>query len=99
MSKEEKDKLWESWSYEFQEWIKKLRSVPVRLVVSYDKSESYDMDRLHVFELENGQYAVITECGCSCYSASDADVDLFPEQGMAVQKAEEWRKQHEERGY
>ena len=70
--------LWDSWSYEFKAWIGTLQSVPVALVVSKDHSEPYEMDRKHIFKLENGHYAFIQESGCSCYEASEAEIQLAP---------------------
>ena len=76
-----KEELNEAWKYEFKAWA--LDSPPVELIHSQDHSESYEMDRKHVFKLENGQYALISESGCSCYEASDAQIILFPTEEKA----------------
>ena len=70
--------LWNSWRYEFEAWMPRLMSAPIALIVSKDHSEPYEMDRKHIFRLENSQYAFITESGCSCYEASEAQIELAP---------------------
>ena len=76
-------KLLEEWSSEFSYWLSRFGSAPVELVRSKDCSQSYEMDRRHIFKLENGQYAVVKEDGCSCYSSSEADIQLFSDLQMA----------------
>lgn len=76
--------LQEEWSYEFKAWIVRLGSMPVELIISEDQSESYEMDRRHVFKLENGQYALISEVGCSCYMSEEADIELYPNKAAAL---------------
>jgi hypothetical protein len=49
----------------------------VSLIKSKDNSPDYEMDRKHIFLLENGQYALVKECGCSCYDRSDAEICLY----------------------
>ena len=93
------EELQKAWSYEFKEWQGTLLSQPVRLVISEDKSESYEMDRFHVFELENGKYAAIRESGCSCYSSSDADITIYPTELEAIEPFLKWKRDIETRGY
>ena len=94
--KTDKQKLWDSWGYSFEGWIRKLESVPVKLVKQKDFSEAYTMDRAEVFKLENGSYALVKESGCSCYdSTTDAKIELFPNL-LRVKKAyNDWVKGHE----
>jgi hypothetical protein len=82
--KQTTDELRKSWSYEFSEW--KLSALPVELIHSQDDSESYEMDRQHVFKLENGRYAYISEQGCSCYEYSDAEVCEYPTKEEAMSR-------------
>ena len=91
-----KQKLWEAWSYEFSEWIKSLQSAPVELVSSANYSSGYDMDRCHVFKLEDGKYAVIVESGCSCYDVSDAKIELFPKKSQATEKFKKYVAEQEQ---
>jgi hypothetical protein len=78
----------EDWKYEFDNWIPRLGSTPKRIVYSHDTSESYEMNRSHVFELENGKFGAVTEQGCSCYESSDADIEIFASLADAIKKAE-----------
>jgi hypothetical protein len=80
--------------YEIKAWIKTLGSMPVERVAHEDLSESYEMTEAHVFKLENGQYALVTEDGCSCYSADEAEIELFPTQEKAVDKFNIWLKKN-----
>lgn len=77
-AKKTPDSLAEEWKYEFEEWRKTTGFDPVELVASADESEDYDQDRAHVFLTSRGEYALVHEAGCSCYSPSDASIDLFP---------------------
>lgn len=80
--------------YEIKRWIITLGSMPIERVAHADFSEPYEMNMAHVFKLENGQYALVTECGCSCYDPSDAEIDLFPNKNTALLKFKEWEKQN-----
>lgn len=91
-----KEKLWESWSYEFAEWIKTMQSAPIELVKSVDYSQSYEMDRGHIFKLENKSYAVVIESGCSCYSCSDAKIELFGKKSDAEKSLQKYIDQQEQ---
>lgn len=90
---ESNKKLLKQYEYELKEWLPILLSAPVRLVKTGDKSPAWEMDRFHVFELENGQYATVLECGCSCYDYGDADIELFPDEESAMKKYDEWEKE------
>ncbi len=70
--------LQKEWKYEFESWNDTFGSPAKALIESDDRSEPYEMDRRHLFELENGQYAVVREYGCSCYDSRDADIELYP---------------------
>jgi len=85
-----KEEIKERFKYSLKQWINRLGSYPVRQVQSVDYSEAYTMRRCHVFELENGEYATVTESGCSCYTPREADIELHPSEKKAVSKLEEW---------
>lgn len=76
--------------YEIDAWLPTLGSAPAKLLASHDRSESYEMDRAAVVQLENGKYALITESGCSCYDTGDAQIELFPSQGRAMAQYANW---------
>jgi hypothetical protein len=63
--------------YAQEVWSKQLGQKIVKTIRSEDWSEGYDMDAAHIFELENGTYALIEERGCSCYDYSDADIMVY----------------------
>lgn len=79
-----KEVLAKKWSYEFEYWLESFQSPPIELVKSVDRSESYEMDRTHIFKLEDGRYAVVNESGCSCYDPSVASIEILP----TLEKAE-----------
>lgn len=92
MSKLTKKDL-DNWSYEFQNWLKRFGSFPVELVRSKDNGEGYEVDRRHIFKLENGMYAFVSESGCSCYSSGDADIIIFDtlkEANREFEKINDW---------
>lgn len=72
------EKMQNQFSYELEYWNGTTGFEPVALVATEDNSGSYEMSRLHVFQLKRG-YAIVSEQGCSCYSASDADIDIHPD--------------------
>ena len=84
-------------SWDLSAWIEQLGSVPVERVRHADHSESYEMSVAHIFRLENGKYAVVIEEGCSCYSSSDAQIELFPTLKRAEESFNEWEKQYANR--
>lgn len=71
------EKLNKAWEYEFKTWMGDFGSTPIRLVDSYDESRDYDLDRGHIFELQNGKFAYVSEAGCSCYDVNDAAIFIF----------------------
>lgn len=77
--------LAEEWQYQFEAWLLRMGSFPVRLVYSQDKSGCYETDAKHLFRLENGTYSVVHEVGCSCYDYSDATVEVYATLDEAVQ--------------
>lgn len=79
-----KEDLFKEWKSEFSAWMFTFGSAPIELVVSEDWSESYEMTRRTIFKLENGQYALVKENGCSCYTYADADIELFPSKRAAL---------------
>lgn len=94
MNPNDKEELAENWKYDFAYWLPRFESHPIRLVVSGDHSESYEMERFHVFKLENGKFATVHECGCSCYESEDASIDILPTLSKAMSQFEEWEKKH-----
>jgi hypothetical protein len=78
--------------YEIDAWRFTLGSAPIKRVAHCDLSEPYEMREAHVFKLENGKYALVTEEGCSCYESSDADIDLFSGKKDALEAFEKWKK-------
>jgi len=79
-------------SYEIEAWINQLGSMPKKVLKSGDYSGSYEMDCARVVELENGQFAFITESGCSCYDTSDADIELKPNEKEALKAFDDWER-------
>ena len=80
--------------WEIKSWLHRLGSFPIRRIDHADHSESYTMDEGHVLALENGQFALVTESGCSCYSCDDADIDLFPDYSSAKDAFDKWDREH-----
>ena len=80
--------------YQLKAWLPTLRSPPAERIAHGDHSASYEVDEAHVFSLENGQFAMVVECGCSCYSSSDADIDLFPDKESAMKQFDKWESEH-----
>ena len=78
--------------YEFKFWLQIFKSDPVSCLKSEDRSASYEMSACHVFKLNNGQYAVVVEEGCSCYEPINANIDLYPTERIALDKFNEWEK-------
>ena len=80
--------------YEIKYWLERLGSFPLEQVEVVDHSASYEMTKAHILKLESGQYALVTESGCSCYSAEDADIELFPDLKSAKESFANWVKEH-----
>jgi hypothetical protein len=85
--------------YELETWITQLGSVPVERTHHENLSPSYEMCMAHVFKLENGQYALVTEHGCSCYTPDSANIDLFPTLKAAEKNFNEWVKANKREDY
>jgi len=84
------------WEYELEDWIAVLGSVPKTIVRSKDCSEPWEMDKRHLFKLENGKYAVVVERGCSCYEPSRANIELFPNESDAIKAFEKHDEAYED---
>ena len=70
--------LEEAWNFEFDSWKERMGGTPTKLVRHWvSNSEYYDIDRIHLFEIRENLYAVVSEYGCSCYEPSDASIDTF----------------------
>lgn len=80
--------------YEFEYWKGHSGFEPIECLRSEDYSESYEMTMAHLFKLEGEKYAVVTEEGCSCYLASDANIEIFPSLKKAEDKFDEWDKEN-----
>ena len=72
-------------------WVRRCGGVPVACLASHDRSESYEMDRAHVFKIRPGRYVLITECGCSCYDPRDASIYVYPSKAAAMKDFESWK--------
>jgi len=77
----------DGWDYEFRSWKNITGFEPIELIASVDESESYEMDRRHVFLLADGKYASVDEQGCSCYDPSWASVEIHPTKESAFEAA------------
>lgn len=83
---------------ELKSFIVRLGSMPIECLAFRDFAGSFEMSQAHVWRLENGQYALIVEDGCSCYDSNEADIDLFPTVSEAVDKYQKWvKKQYKDR--
>jgi hypothetical protein len=80
--------------WDLEAWIVPLGSMPLERIAHEDLSRSYEMCVAHVFRLESGKYALVTEEGCSCYSSEQADIELFPDKNTALEAFEKWKKQN-----
>lgn len=80
--------------YDLKYWMPVFGSKPVERIAHEDFAGSYEKCECHVFRLENNQYAVVAENGCSCYSADDAQIELFPTEQAAMESFEKWIKQN-----
>jgi len=78
--------------YEIEKWLPAFGSRPTEVVISVDRSQSYEMNKATVFKLKSN-YALVTENGCSCYSSSDANIDLYPTKKAAMEAFDKWRKE------
>jgi len=80
--------------YELKEWIGTLGSMPIKRHYHEDHSQPYGMEMAHVFELENGKFALVVESGCSCYEPSKAGIELFPTLLKAKEQFDKWDKEN-----
>ena len=71
------------WEYEMNSWREQLGAEIAESLGQQDDSQPYEMDVKHLFKLDNGNFAVVQECGCSCYEARDADINVFTSEQAA----------------
>ncbi len=76
---------------EIESWILEFGSFPIKVIVSKEESVC-GIEKATIFELENGHYAGVFEAGCSCYSSSDAQIDLFETEEKAMDAYNKWWK-------
>lgn len=72
--------------YALECWRGEFGGDPVREVASADWSECYEIDACHVFELQNGKFALVSERGCSCYDYSGASISIFETEAEAMKE-------------
>lgn len=82
--------------WQIEAWIMRLGSFPVQRIEHCDRSGGYRKRAAHVLVLENGKYALVSEIGCSCYSAADAEIEIFPNKRVVLSKFSVWKKEHPE---
>jgi hypothetical protein len=78
--------------WEIKEWIARLGSMPVEIIEDCDRSAAYEVTKFKVLKLENGNYATVEENGCSCYTASEANIEIFSSKEEAVKQFEKWER-------
>lgn len=92
--------LIETWEFEFRNWGERVPATPRRVVKHKDMSHSYETRQVTIFELNNGEYLLAEEEGCSCYSDEDAVLNLYPTEKMATDSfnrvVKKWKR--EDRG-
>jgi hypothetical protein len=81
----------ENWRYEFEDWEERMGGIPDRLLGSHDRSESYEMNRAHVFRIRPGRYVFVIESGCSCYQSSDACIYVYGSEREAMSDFFRWK--------
>lgn len=79
---------------EWEAWETQLGSVPVECVAHEDFSSYSGRCDASIYRLENGEYALVVQEGCSCYESSQADIEKFPSIGPASEKLEQWKKEN-----
>ena len=82
--------------YKIEVWLPELGAKPVERISHEDYSRCFEMCMAHVLALDNGQYALVTEKGCSCYESEDAYIDLFPTKEKAMDSFRKWVKENRE---
>ena len=80
----------ERWREELRAWAYRLGGIPEVLLVSHDRSESYEADRAHVFKVRPGRYALVLEQGCSCYNYKDARIYLYGDRKSVMNDYNRW---------
>lgn len=85
--------------YQIKAWLYALGSRPEKRVRYADYGQTYEVEMMHVFILQNGKYATVLESGCSCYDSSDAEIEVFATFQAAVQKFNQWEREQKEKGH
>lgn len=80
-----------AWQYEFESWEPEFSAKAVALVFQDDRSEPYTRRAAHVFRLDNGKYALVTEDGCSCYTRHDAVITVTKSKQDAMAAYDRWK--------
>ena len=78
------------WREELHAWAYRFGSIPEALLATCDRSESYEMDRAHVFKIWPGRYALVLEQGCSCYVYEEADIYLYGDEKSVMEDYTRW---------
>ena len=86
--------LYKEW-YEFSYWCDISGFVPLTYVDEANYSQSYEIERMLIFELTGGRYATVIESGCSCYDPSWATVDLHGDLQSALDSFQQYKREHE----
>ena len=84
--------------WEIEAWITRLGSMPIKVIDRCDSSEYYSTTKFTILKLEDGNYATVEENGCSCYTAEDAEIEVFPTKEKAVAQFEKWIRLRNEYG-
>lgn len=85
-----KEELLDAWRYEFKEWIPIFQCDPIELIISENRNEDYEMNRAHIFLLDNGKYAFVGESGCSWYGPEEAQIEICPDLDSANNLFNKW---------
>lgn len=81
----------EDLNYTNSAWEDRFGSKAVRELHSADHGEAYSVNQMHVYELADGRYAIVSESGCSCYcSSTDADIEITHDYFEAKRQFEAW---------
>lgn len=84
--------------YLLDTWASSLPSKAIEVLYTEDHGAAYEVNSQHVLLLEDGRCAVVTECGCSCYDSSQADIEIHS-QDYAKQLHREWVRRQTGRNY
>jgi hypothetical protein len=74
----------------------RLWSFPVERIAHFDMAGAHSKCEAHILKLENGQYALVIEEGCSCYEPKDAEIELFPTRPRAKEALDRWVRERRE---